>query len=138
MTTIFDLRDEPDDWAVEINEDITVNFPDFFENNHRIGSPEWWESTEFDIANGKINHAGPLLDEGELIDVVSIETLDKDYNSASPYGGGMPEYVIERDDFWLHESVAVDKLVETESITIMPSGELDETSIYIETKVRVW
>ena len=138
MTTIFDLRDEPNEWAVEINEDIADNFPDFFENNHRIGSKKWWESTGFDIANGKINHVGPLLDEGELIDVVSIETLDKDFNSSSPYGGGMPEYIIDRDDFWLHESVAVDKLVETESITIMPSGELDETSIYIETKVRVW
>ena len=134
VTIIFDLKSEPREWATYINEEIAAAFPSFFDQNPLVGSDEWWESSEFEITNGKISHAGPLLENGELVDVISIEILDNDYHSA----GGYPEQLIDREDFWLHEAVAVDKLVETKSITIMPSGELDETSIYLETKVRVW
>jgi len=139
MSIIFDLRNEPNDWAIEINKDILASFPNFFDGNPIVGSPEWWDKSEFDSAKGKIKHVGPFIDDGELIDVVSIEPVDENFNGSDEYKGiGQPEYMIYRDDFWLNNVVTVDKLVEIESITICPSGELDELSLYIETKVKVW
>lgn len=139
MSIIFDLRNESNEWADEINSDIKNGFPDYFKNNPLIGSTEWWNDSEFDLSNGKIKHVGPMVDDGELIDVVSIEPVDEDFNGSDESRGmGQPEYMVYREDFWLNENVSVDKLMESESITILPSGELDDSSIFIETKVRVW
>ena len=133
MSVIFDLRNESEEWAEEINKSIVTSFPNYFDKHPEVGSEEWWLSISLESSNGRITHLGPLLEEGELLDVVVIEPLDDEFNS-----NFQPEYMIQRHDYWLHETLAVDKLVETESITLLPSGELDETSIYIETRVRVW
>ena len=139
MSIIFDLRNETTDWADEINTEIESSFPNYFDENPKVGTKEWWSETDFDISKGKITHVGPLMDEGEIIDVVSIEPVDEDFNGSEiSMGCGQPEYTVYREDFWLDKAIAVDKLVETESVVILPTGELDETSIHIETKVRVW
>ncbi|MFT5294801.1 MAG: hypothetical protein ACI9YH_000811 [Colwellia sp.] len=139
VSIIFDLRNESSEWADEINSYIKSSFPDYFKTNPLIGYTEWWDNSEFDLSNGKIQHVGPMVEDGELIDVISIDPLDEDFNSSGgSQGVGQPEYMIEREDFWLNDCVTVDKLMESESITILPTGELDEHSIYIETKVRFW
>jgi hypothetical protein len=139
VEVIFDLRQEPKDWADTINNELQNTFPDYFKENSKVGSEEWWENSNFDISNGRITHVGPLMDDGELIDVVVIEPLDEEFNGSSDSrSSGQPDYMVYRSDFWLNENVSPDKTIETESILIMPSGEMDETTIYIETKVKVW
>ena len=134
VNVIFDLRQEPSNWADAINQELENTFPHYFLGNPKVGSDEWWDNFNFDISNGHITHVGPLLDEGELVDVVVIEQLDEDCNGSSD----QPDHWINRSGFWLNESVSANKTVETESILIMPSGEMDETALYIETRVRVW
>lgn len=138
MDVIFDLQKENSDWASEINEGLQSTFPEYFTNSPAVGSNEWWQALFPDISKGKITHVGPMMEDGELLDVISIQPLDEDLNGAPPGAIGPPEFLLERDDYWLSEHVSEGKYVQTESITILPTGELDEHSIYIETKVSIW
>lgn len=138
MDVIFDLKKESSAWASEINNELQSLFPDFFAEQPHIGSSEWWASLSPDVSKGKITHVGPILEDGQLYDVVAIEPLDENLNAAYPSTMGQPEYSVAREDFWLSASVCEGKLVQIESVTLLPTGELDEHSIYIETKVTVW
>ncbi|MCS4307289.1 hypothetical protein M2404_001616 [Rheinheimera pacifica] len=91
-----------------------------------------------DISKGKITHVGPVVEDGQLYDIVAIEPLDEDLNGAQPGAIGQPEFSLAREDYWLSDSVREGKFVQIESVTLLPTGELDEHSIYIETKVSVW
>lgn len=138
MDVIFDLEKESTDWASEINTELQSSFPEFFTEQPHIGTSEWWTLLSSDISKGKITHVGPVLEDGQLYDVVAIEPLDEDLNGAHPGTMGQPEYSVAREDFWRSDSVREGKLVQIESVTLLPTGELDEHSIYIETKVTVW
>lgn len=138
MDVIFDLEKENADWASELNNELQLSFPEFFSEQPHIGTSEWWDSLSPDISKGKITHVGPMLEDGQLYDVVAIEPLDEDLNGAYPGSMGQPEYSVPREDFWLSDSVREGKLVQIESVTLLPTGELDEHSIYIEIKVSVW
>ncbi|WP_462160166.1 hypothetical protein [Pseudoalteromonas sp. GB56] len=138
MDVIFDLEKDNADWASELNNELQFSFPEFIAKQPHIGTSEWWTSLLPDISKGKITHVGPMLEDGQLYDVVAIEPLDEDLNGAYPGSMGQPEYTVAREDFWLSDSVREGKLVQIESVTLLPTGELDEHSIYIETKVSVW
>ncbi|GLR71237.1 hypothetical protein [Agaribacter marinus] len=71
------------------------------------------------------------------MELVTIQPLDNDLNGEDSFLT-QPEYCVHREDFWLHEAVQEDKLVQIKSVTICPTGELDENSIYLETEVAVW
>lgn len=139
MSIIFNIKDI-ENWAEEINSELKNDFPEYYAQNPIVGSELWWQETEFELQNGKITHVGEIVDEdGALLDVVTIQPLDKDFNG--DYNGGahgQPEYELYREDFWLNPTVQKDKLVQITSTTIYPSGELDENSIYIEIQVKVW
>ena len=138
MDVIFDLEKESADWASQLNKQLQSSFPEFFTEQPHIGTSEWWASLSPDISKGKITHVGPMLEDGQLYDVVAIEPLDEDLNGTYPSNMGQPEYLVAREDFWLSDSVREGKLVQIESVTLLPTGELDEYAIYIETKVSVW
>jgi|GEM_PF-1146550 len=138
MDVIFDLEKESTDWASEINNELQSSFPEFFAEDPHIGTSEWWTSLSVDISKGKITQVGPILEDGQLYDVVAIEPLDEDLNGAQPGAIGQPEFFLAREDYWLSDSVRKGRFVQIESVTLLPSGELDEHSIYIETKVTVW
>ncbi|WP_397472852.1 hypothetical protein [Rheinheimera sp.] len=132
MDVIFDLEKESADWASELNNELQSSFPEFFAEHPHIGTSEWWASLSPDISKGKITHVGPMLEDSQLYDIVAIEPLDGDLN------GAQPEFSLAREDYWLSDSVREGKYVQIESVTVLPTGELDEHSIYIETKVSVW
>ena len=138
MDVIFDLQKESADWASEINKELASSFPEFFAEHPHLGTTEWWASLSPDISKGKITHVGPVLEDGQLYDVVAIEPVDEDLNGAYPGTVGQPEFSVGRADFWLSDSVREGRFVQIESVTLQPSGELDEHSIYIETKISVW
>lgn len=137
MDVIFDIKSDLD-WASLINDEIQKEFPEYFSSNPVIGSAEWWELQKEDITNGKITHVGEVLEDGELLDIVVIQPLDENFDGDHPYTASQPEFSVYREDFWASELVKKDKLVRIKSITICPSGELDEHSIYLETEVCVW
>lgn len=138
MDVIFDLEKDSADWAFEINTELHSSFPEFFAGSPYIGTSEWWASLSPDISKGKITHVGPVVEDGQLYDIVAIEPLDEDQNGAQPGAIGQPEFSLAREDYWLSDSVREGKFVQIESVTLLPTGELDEHAIYIETKVSVW
>jgi len=137
MDVIFDIKADPN-WADSTNAEIIDGFPKYFETNPVIGSAEWWQSAEVDVLRGRITQVGEVFEENELFDVVTIQPLDDDFNGDDSHGISQPELQYIREDFWEHDAVAVDKLVEISSVTICPSGELDNDAIYVEVGVRVW
>ncbi len=76
---------------------------------------------------------GPIVEEGALFDVVSIQPLNDDLNVTYE-----TLFSIERKGFWKSHHVNVGKFVQITSTTICPNGEIDEHAIYVETKVGVW
>lgn len=136
MDIIFNLREEAD-WATELNRDIEQTFPEYFLSNPKLGTPEWWNSIEEDTSYGRITHVGEYLEEGEVVDVVVIQQLDEELNGDGLYDIPKPEYSVDRDDYWLHEAVRVDRLVFIKSLVVCPNGELDEHAIYLETQVAL-
>lgn len=138
MDVIFDLEKESAEWAEEINLELQSSFPEFFASQPPIGTSAWWASLSLDISKGKITYVGPLQQDDQLYDVVAIEPLDEDLNGAFLGNMGQPEYLVAREDFWLSDRVSEGKLVQVESVTLLPTGELDEHSIHIQTKVSVW
>lgn len=134
MEVIFDLEKENADWASELNKELQSSFPEIFTEHPHIGTAEWWSSLSPDILKGNITHVGPFVEDGQLYDIVAIEPLDDDLNSAI----GQPEFSLVRQDYWLSDSVRVGKFVQIESVTVLPTGELDEHSIHIQTKISVW
>lgn len=136
MVVIFDIKSDKD-WASSINEEIQNDFPNFFVSNLLIGSDDWWATVEVDITKGRITHVGHQLEDGELIDVVNVQPLDDDLNG-DDYLASQPELSFLRESYWLHKSVQTDKLLQIKSVTICPSGELDENALYIETEICVW
>lgn len=133
MEVIFDLEKENADWVSELNNELQLSFPEFFTEHRRIGTAEWWSSLSPDISKGKITHVGPIVEDGQLYDIVAIEPLDDDLDAM-----GQPEFSLVREDYWLSDSVREGKFVQIESVTVLPTGELDEHSIYIQTKISVW
>ena len=138
MDVIFDLEKESTDWAAELNTELESLFPEFFATSPRIGSSAWWAALSPDILKGKITHVGPVIEDNERYDIVAIKALDEDLHGDEFGGNGQPEYSLLQEDYWLSEHVREGKFVQIESITLLPTGELDEHSIYIETKVTVW
>ncbi len=136
MDIIFDLKPDSD-WASAFNEEVNKGFPEYFKEHPLIGSDEWWATTEQDISKGRITDVGVSVEDGELMELVTIQPLDNDLNGEDSFLT-QPEYCVHREDFWLHEAVQKDKLVQIKSVTICPTGELDENSIYLETEVAVW
>jgi len=140
LTVIFNLKEGCPEWATDLNQELESDFPDYHKQNPKVASQDWWHQTEFDTSNGCIMHVGQVIDEdGDLIDVVEIQPLDENFDGEiQGNGNGQPLYQLDREDFWLDESVTVGKLIQTKSTTICPTGELDEHSIYLETLVKVW
>lgn len=136
MDVIFELKNEPE-WANEINDDKKASFPEYYATNPLIGSEAWWESINEDVINGKITHVGNFIEDGEVVDIVSILPLDEDFNGDGAYSVGQPEFSVLREDFWLNDVVKPEALVQIKSVTVRPTGELDEHSVYIETQVGV-
>jgi len=136
MDIIFDIK-STNDWASSVNKEIEKDYPEYFATNPKIGSDAWWALIEEDVAKGKITHVGERFEDGQLFDSVDIQPLDDDFSGDESFLS-QPEYSIYREDFWLDESVQQGKLVQIKSVTICPSGELDENSIYLETEVCVW
>ncbi len=136
MEVIFELKKAPE-WANEINDEIKSSFSSYFETTPLLGSDAWWDAINEDVINGKITHLGNNVEEGELVDIVSTQPFDEDFNGDGAHSIGQPEFSVIREDFWLNEAVKPKALVQIKSVTICPSGELDEHSIYIETEVIV-
>ncbi|PRO72202.1 hypothetical protein C6Y40_18675 [Alteromonas alba] len=90
-----------------------------------------------DVIYGKITHVGNFIEDGEVVDIVSILPLDEDFNGDGAYSVGQPEFSVLREDFWLNDVVKPEALVQIKSVTVRPTGELDEHSVYIETQVGV-
>lgn len=108
MEVIFDLEKENTDWASDLNKELQSSFPEFFTKHPHICTAEWWSSLSPDISKGKITHVGPVVEDGQLYDIVAIEPLDDDLNGAI----GQPEFSLAREDYWLSGSVRVGKFVQ--------------------------
>lgn len=136
MDVLFDIRDD-EAWAKQLNDEIQQDFPDYFKTNPLIGTEQWWKEIEEELTNGRITFVGERVEDGELINVIDIQPLDDEF-AGDEHFLSQPEYSIFREGYWLNEAVQSGKLVQFKSVTICPSGELDENAIYIEIEVRVW
>ena len=130
MTTVYDLKNESVEWCKHINATISKECPEYFLENHVIGSKEWWKLYESnkiakEIQRGNIVFVGERTDWlDHLMNIVEIDCNGK---------------LIELEVFehWECSYFVVGALLEIETFSVNFAGKYGPYTFLFEKRIEI-